>query len=211
MFLYRSLMILIILVFSASSTVFAKTAKECKRQITKQCSSKSYKSLSKRVKCYRKIHKKLPKDCKKINRRLIASAKKKLKAKKAEETSGSGWLYFLIFFIILILWLEVCMYGIFSKARYNPWLAFVPFYNSYIFHKIAGVPPLWCVANLTPALFYFWPQTCNSLAESFGQDEEMGKIIAALPFVYLAILGFNPHIQYEGKGSMPDISFDLKL
>lgn len=190
--------------------MIAKTPKECKKIISKNCPSKVHKSLRKRLKCYRKFHKKLSKECKKINRRLIASGKKKLKAKKAEDDS-SGFPYFLTFFAILIIWLHVCMYGVFAKARYNPCYALIPFYNSYIFHKIAGVPPLWCVANLTPALFYFWPKTCNSLAESFGQDEEMGKVIAALPFIYLAILGFNRNIQYEGKGAMPQISFDLKL
>lgn len=193
-----------------------QAAEKCKKIIRESCPKKSHSSPEDRLKCYKKIHKKLSKKCKKLNRKLFASMKKKIRKSKKQkekevEEAGSGWLYFLIPFLVLILWLQVCMYGIFSKARYNPWFAFVPFYNSYLFHRVAGVPPLWCVANLTPGFVYFWPQTCFGLAESFGQDRKMGITIALLPFVYLAILGFSKDIQYEGRGAMPKISFDMKL
>ncbi|NRA46453.1 MAG: hypothetical protein HRU09_15995 [Oligoflexales bacterium] len=202
---------LVLVAFLGADIAIAQSKKECKRLISSRCPKKENRTLKKRAKCYQRIHKKQTKGCRKLNRKLFVAAKKKLRTAKSGGGFFENYKFAIIGFVLLILWLQVCMYGIFSKARYNPWLAFVPFYNSYIFHKIAGVPPLWCVANITPALFYFWPKTCVSLAESFGQDEQMGKTIAVLPFVYLAILGFSPGIQYEGRGKMPKISFDIKL
>ena len=138
--MYLRILMLFIIIFTifGSGIAMAQTNKECKKLISNRCSKKNYKNLKDRAACYKKIHKKLTKGCKKLNRKLYLSAKKKLKSSKPKGSFFGGFTYLIIFFVLLILWLQVCMYGIFSKARYNPWLAFVPFYNSYIFHKISS-------------------------------------------------------------------------
>lgn len=135
-----------------------------------------------------------------------------------------------VFVVMLLIFLAVYVVGIigqwkvFKKANQPGWASLIPFYNSYIACKIAGVSPWWILITIGGAfIFPMIPIVGNilsyavsiyfsillnvSLAKSFGKETGFAVgLILLNPFFMLA-LGVGKS-QYLGPKPMKDFLFD---
>jgi|SRR5688572_24339018 hypothetical protein len=105
--------------------------------------------------------------------------------------------------ILVLLYLAVIvvtiagMWQVFVKAGEPGWAAIVPFYNAWVFVKIAGKEPLWFILLFIPCVnIVIAILVSMALAERFGKDPVYGVGLALLPFVFYPMLGFGQD-QYQ--------------
>lgn len=120
---------------------------------------------------------------------------------------------FYLFCIAVILVLQIfSFYLIFIKAGYKGWKSLIPFYSSYLLHKIAKKPQWWSFLIFIPyldivLLFVLFIEVSNA----FGKKSLLNHITACLfPYFYFPYLGFKRDIFYitpeeksESKRSTP--------
>lgn len=99
--------------------------------------------------------------------------------------------------LFIIIWLQYSFSLVLMKIGKNPINAFIPGYNFYLFHRMAGVPLSWCFFNLTPTLLYYWPKTCVSFAKNFGKEKNFGYLLALLPVIFLYDLGSENVLKFQ--------------
>lgn len=135
-------------------------------------------------------------------------------------------LAFLGIFIVIALAVAVVTiiaeWKLFTKAKQPGWASLIPFYNTYIMCKLAGVNPWWIVIVLCSSLISFIPIIGSllcfavsiyfsillyvSVARAFGKEDGYAIGLILLPVVFLPILAFGKD-EYKGANPMNDIVF----
>lgn len=96
--------------------------------------------------------------------------------------------------------LHAGFYGIFKKSGKNPWMAFVPFYSSYIWLEIVGRPKHWMIWMCLPVInMVASVSLIVDTMRSFNRESFWEHFLAVLfPFAVLPWVGFSKDIQYAG-------------
>jgi hypothetical protein len=112
---------------------------------------------------------------------------------------GAGGIVAILFGgVFLVIWLIVMVavaagaWKVFEKAGEPGWSALVPFYNAFVFARIAGREPLWGALLLIPCVnFITLPMVCIDVARKFGKDTIYGIGLAFLGIIFFPMLGFG--------------------
>ena len=89
-------------------------------------------------------------------------------------------------FSVLVFW------PLFVKASKPGWASLVPFYNAYIFVKIAGKPGWWLVLFFLPLVNLVIMMLTNyAFAKSFGQSKAFCWGTVFLTPIFLLILAYG--------------------
>lgn len=98
----------------------------------------------------------------------------------------------LLFQLAISLLMIVGAWKMFSKAGQPGWAILVPFYNVYVFLKVAGKPGWWMVMMFVPiANIVFAIMATAALAKNFGKGGGFVVGLILLPIVFYPILGFG--------------------
>ncbi len=91
------------------------------------------------------------------------------------------------------------MWAAFSKAGKPGWAAIVPFYNMYVWLKVAGRPGWWFILLLIPVVnFVIGIIVSIDFAKKFGKGGAFGFfMLFILGFIGYPLLGFGS-AQYQG-------------
>lgn len=99
--------------------------------------------------------------------------------------------YWLVW-LVLVVFMAVVMWMIFTKAGRPGWAAIIPFYNTYVLLKIAGKPGWWLVFFFIPIVnIVFWVILYLALGGVFGRGTGFTVGLVFLPFVFLTIMAFD--------------------
>jgi len=100
--------------------------------------------------------------------------------------------------ILVVVWLAVIVvtiagaWKVFVKAGEPGWAVLVPFYNAYIYLKIAGKPGWWLLLLFVPLVnIIVGIMALLSFAKKFGKGGGFVAGLIFLPFVFYPILGFG--------------------
>lgn len=101
-----------------------------------------------------------------------------------------GWL---IVQLALSLLMIISVWKVFSKAGQPGWAVLVPFYNVYVFLKVAGKPGWWmAIILLVPvANLIFAIMALAGMAKNFGKGGGYVVGLILLPIIFYPILGFG--------------------
>jgi len=110
-----------------------------------------------------------------------------------------------IFIIISLIASLVGLMKIFEKAGFSGWMAFIPFYNAYIWVKIIEKPMWWLLFAFMPFINVFmWFLFAVETAKTFNKNLLWEQALAAVfPFAYLPYLGFSKEEKYQKKADRP--------
>ena len=110
-----------------------------------------------------------------------------------------------IFIIITLIPSLTGLMKIFEKAGYKGWMAWVPFYNGYIWLKVIEKPMWWLIFMFLPFINVFmWFLLTVETAKTFNKNLLWEQALAALfPFAYLPYLGFSKDEKYQTKAERP--------
>jgi len=102
-------------------------------------------------------------------------------------------MFFYLFIIVLALVVAGIMWaGVFSKAGYAKWKAYVPFYNQWILVKIAGRPESHFWFLFIPYFnIYMQIVILNDIAKAFGKDAAFTVGLVFIPVVFASILSYG--------------------
>lgn len=119
----------------------------------------------------------------------------------AAAAAGAG-MGVLILQLVLGLLMLVSAWKVFSKAGQPGWAVLIPFYNIYVFLKVAGKPGWWmAIILLVPiANLIFAIMATAALAKNFGKGGGFVVGLILLPIVFWPILGFGS-AQYQPVAS----------
>ena len=88
--------------------------------------------------------------------------------------------------------------GVFKKAGYPAWAAFVPIYNAVILCLIGGKAWWWVILLAIPLVgFILWIILAIAIAERFGKGTGFGIGLAFLSIIFFPILGYGS-ATYQG-------------
>jgi len=109
--------------------------------------------------------------------------------------------------LITIIWLAftiliiVAMWKVFVKADRPGWAALIPFYNTYVFLKIAGKPGWWLIWFFIPLVNLIVGIIATvAFAHNFGKGAGFAIGVIFLPIIFIPILAFG-EAQYIGEGA----------
>ena len=104
------------------------------------------------------------------------------------------WPIFIITVIFLIIMLVSC-FRIFEKAKIDGYKVLIPFYNLYLFVKIADLPIFFVPILLIPIInvFIFWYISFR-IGERFGKNIIFNLGMCVVPFVFYPILAFSNNL-----------------
>ena len=114
-----------------------------------------------------------------------------------EETLATGGSNVTIIIVLLILlaitiFIIVAMWKVFTKAGKPGWTILIPFYNSYIFLKIAGKPGWWLILLFIPIVnIFIGIIAVIGFANNFGKGVGFAIGLILLPIVFYPILAFG--------------------
>ncbi len=107
--------------------------------------------------------------------------------------SSSGSPIFIIFFLAVVAFLIVSYWKVYTKAGEPGWGALVPFYNLYLYCKIAGRPGWWWVLLMVPLVnIVVGIIVAIDFARAFGKSTGFGVGLWILSPVFVPILAFGP-------------------
>ncbi len=87
---------------------------------------------------------------------------------------------------------------IFEKAGEAGWKSLIPFYNSWILHKIIWGEGAYMFFNLIPIYnIIFYIRTQLHMARAYGYETAFGVGLIFLPQIFLAIIAFDSSV-YQG-------------
>jgi len=98
-----------------------------------------------------------------------------------------------LLFVLALVALEiVACWRVFTKAGQPGWASIIPFYNIYIFLKIAGRPGWWLLLFLIPIVDCIVAIIASiDVAKAFGKGSGFGVGLALLGPIFMPILGFG--------------------
>lgn len=92
-------------------------------------------------------------------------------------------------------------WSMFTKAGEPGWAIFIPFYNMYVYLKIAGKPGWWLLLLFIPIVSLIVTiVVAVEAAARFGKSAAFGIGMAFLPFIFIPIIGFGD-ARYIGNKS----------
>jgi len=113
---------------------------------------------------------------------------------------GAGGVLIMIIQLVLALVTLVAMWMVYVKAGKPGWAAIIPFYNVYVFLKIAGKPGWWLIWFFIPLLnLIFGIIATLAFAQNFGKGAGFVVGLIFLPFIFYPILAFGD-AKYIGAG-----------
>lgn len=124
-----------------------------------------------------------------------------------ESQSAFGAIFggaFLMFWLVVSVFMIVCMWKIFTKAGQEGWKAIIPIYNLYVLTQIVGKPWWWlllCCIPFVNIVIGIW--LTNLLSKSFGKSEGFTIGLIFLGIVFYPILAFDRTITYKGPAGDP--------
>ncbi|WP_104086970.1 DUF5684 domain-containing protein [Arthrobacter sp. GMC3] len=111
-------------------------------------------------------------------------------------------LVYLLMFAVAFVVAGLMWAGVFKKAGFAKWKAFVPFYNTWILVKIAGRPESHFWLQFIPYAGLYWSIcTLNDISKSFGKDTAYTVGLVFIPVVFASILSYGD-AQYRGPSYM---------
>jgi len=94
--------------------------------------------------------------------------------------------------IVLVVFMAVVMWMIFTKAGRAGWKAIIPFYNTYVLLEIAGKPGWWLVFFFIPIVnIVFWVILYVALGGVFSRGTGFTVGLVFLPIIFLPIMAFD--------------------
>lgn len=106
-----------------------------------------------------------------------------------------------IFIVLYFVAIGVGLYGIFKKAGYKGWEAFVPFYNTYLWVKLVGRPLWWAFVLYVPiAGFFIWLSLLVDIANTHKKTDfkDHAGIVVLAP-LFMCLWGFDKTVKFVGK------------
>lgn len=102
-------------------------------------------------------------------------------------------------YLVIIVFMVVAEWKLFTKAGKPGWAALIPFYNIITLLEIIGRPMWWLLLMFVP-LLNIWVTIVVGLdlAKSFGKSTGMGVLVALLPIVGIPMLAFSKSTTYVG-------------
>lgn len=107
---------------------------------------------------------------------------------------GVGSLFSLLItaFFVYVLW------RIYEKAGEPGWKSLIPFYNTWILHKIIWGEGAYMFFNLIPIYnIIFYIRTQLHMARAYGYETAFGVGLIFLPQIFQAIIAFDDSV-YQG-------------
>ena len=105
---------------------------------------------------------------------------------------GGGGVLIMIIQLVIALVVLVAMWKVYVKAGKPGWAVIIPFYNAYVFLKIAGKPGWWLIWFFIPLLnLIFGIIATVAFAQKFGKGAGFVVGLILLPFIFFPILGFG--------------------
>ena len=116
---------------------------------------------------------------------------------------GGGGVLVMIIQLVIFLVMLIAMWKVFTKAGKPGWAVLIPFYNAYVFLKIAGKPGWWLILLLIPGLnIIFGIIALAAFAQNFGKGAGFIVGLILLPVIFYPILAFSD-ARYIGAGTAP--------
>ena len=113
---------------------------------------------------------------------------------------GGGGVLISIIQLVIALVTLIAMWKVFVKAGKPGWAVIIPFFNAYVFLKIAGKPGWWLILLLVPVLnIIFGIIALVAFSQNFGKGAGFVVGLIFLPFIFYPILAFSD-AQYIGAG-----------
>ena len=113
---------------------------------------------------------------------------------------GGGGVLVMIIQLVIGLVTLIAMWKVYVKAGKPGWAVIIPFYNAYVFLKIAGKPGWWLILLLVPVLnIIFGIIALVAFAQNFGKGAGFVVGLIFLPFIFYPILAFSD-ARYIGAG-----------
>ena len=101
--------------------------------------------------------------------------------------------------LVIVIFILVSIWKVFSKAGEPGWAVIVPIYNLVVLLKIAGKPLWWLILLIIPGIgIVFSILASLGVAQRFGKSSGFGVGLALLPFIFYPILGFGDAV-YGGE------------
>lgn len=99
--------------------------------------------------------------------------------------------------VVFIIFLVTSYWQVLEKAGLPGWGMFIPFYNLYLFFKMAGKSGWSMLIMLIPIVnFFFLLHTNIQIAKKFGKQDVFGLGLMFMPFIFYPILAFGD-AEYE--------------
>jgi hypothetical protein len=94
--------------------------------------------------------------------------------------------------LAFVAFLAIAYWRVLEKADLPGWGMFIPFYNLYLFFKMAGKSGWSMFIMLIPVVnFFFLLHTKVEIAKKFGKPGIFGLGMMFMPFLFYPILGFG--------------------
>lgn len=108
-----------------------------------------------------------------------------------------------IIYLAFVVFAVVVMWKVFAKAGQPGWAAIIPFYNIYVWLKIAGRPGWWLILMLIPIVNIILSVIVSiDIAKSFAKDAVFGVVgLWLFSLIGYAILAFGG-AQYRGPAAL---------
>ncbi len=114
-----------------------------------------------------------------------------------------GFVVFVLFFLCLVVFYVAAFWRILEKAGEPGWGALIPFYNVYLWVKVAGRPGWWVLLFFVPVVSFFVTLILAlDIARAFAKTGGFGIGLFVLSFVFVPILGFGSS-TYHGPHPTP--------
>lgn len=123
---------------------------------------------------------------------------------------------FMLVWLIIAVFMIVCIWRIFKKAGKPGWAALVPFYNFYVMLEVAQMPQWWLwvligcvVGSFIPFVNFITPlvsiavsiMLAINLAKAFGKETGFAILLILLPVVGYPMLAFGK-VRYQGTAGL---------
>lgn len=106
-----------------------------------------------------------------------------------------------LFWLVVLALSIVAMWRLFVKAGLAGWASIIPFYNMYLFLKIADRPGWWLILFLIPFVNFILSLIVGmDIARKFGYGDAFGLIVCGLLGIGYLIIGFGS-AEYKGNAA----------
>jgi len=115
--------------------------------------------------------------------------------------------FLVVYTLICFLGTFIGLIGVFKKAGYKGWYAFVPVYNIYIWLKVLQRPMWWFVFIVIPylSIFMLMLMTWKTI-RMYGKTSYLVLIPGTFfSFVYIPYLGFSRKEKYYQRSELPSM------
>jgi hypothetical protein len=98
----------------------------------------------------------------------------------------------MIISLVIVVFLIISMWRVFSKAGQPGWAIFIPIYNAYVLCKVAGKLGWWVILMLIPVVNIVVALLVTlGVAQQFGKGAGFGIGLFFLSFIFYPILAFG--------------------